>query len=137
MGLQITAGCDTALDRTWVCSDASSNELQCLRPLCHSGVLIWIRVQQKLNALITPTVLMYKILNNIIWLCAQQKFNIPFLLQFMSSRQSLKLDSYFRLHFWCILRVIAQNSIQHHLGMYATQFNIHLLLPFLSSSLSI
>ena len=36
MGLPITAGCDTARDQTLVCSDASSNAMQCLRPLHHS-----------------------------------------------------------------------------------------------------
>jgi hypothetical protein len=39
MGLLITGGCDTAQDRTQVCSDTSSTVMQCLRPLCHSGVL--------------------------------------------------------------------------------------------------
>ena len=37
MELPTTAGCDTAQDRTRVCSDSSSTEMQCLRPLCHSG----------------------------------------------------------------------------------------------------
>ena len=39
MGLPIMAGCDSAWNRTRVCSDASSTELQCLRPLLHSGAL--------------------------------------------------------------------------------------------------
>ena len=38
MGLPITSGCDTARDRTWICSDASSTVMQCLRPLRHSGL---------------------------------------------------------------------------------------------------
>ena len=38
MGLPITAGCDTAWNRTRVCNDASSTEMQCLRSLRHSGV---------------------------------------------------------------------------------------------------
>ena len=37
-GLPITAGCDTALGRTRVFSDTSNTEMQCLRPLRHSGV---------------------------------------------------------------------------------------------------
>ena len=37
MGLPIMAGCDTAWNQTRVCSDASSTEMQCLRPLRHSG----------------------------------------------------------------------------------------------------
>jgi hypothetical protein len=37
MGLPITAGCDTSRDRTRVCSDTSVTDMQCLRPLCHSG----------------------------------------------------------------------------------------------------
>ena len=37
MGLLITASCDTALDQTRVCSDASSTAMQCLRPLRHYG----------------------------------------------------------------------------------------------------
>ena len=31
------AGCDTAWNRTRVWSDTCSTEMQCLRPLCHSG----------------------------------------------------------------------------------------------------
>ena len=37
MGLPITAGCDTAWNQTRVGSDASSTEMQCLRPLRYSG----------------------------------------------------------------------------------------------------
>uniref|UniRef100_A0A674BYQ5 Nfe2 like bZIP transcription factor 2a n=2 Tax=Salmo trutta TaxID=8032 RepID=A0A674BYQ5_SALTR len=37
MGLPITDGYDTAWNQTKVCSDASSTEMQCLRPLRHSG----------------------------------------------------------------------------------------------------
>uniref|UniRef100_A0A8C7FFT9 Arf-GAP with GTPase, ANK repeat and PH domain-containing protein 3 n=2 Tax=Oncorhynchus kisutch TaxID=8019 RepID=A0A8C7FFT9_ONCKI len=37
MGLPISDGCDTARDRTRVCSDASNTEMQCLRPLRHSA----------------------------------------------------------------------------------------------------
>ena len=37
MGFPIAAGCDTAWNRTRVCSDASSTEIQCLRLLRHSG----------------------------------------------------------------------------------------------------
>uniref|UniRef100_A0A8K9VE35 Seizure related 6 homolog like n=1 Tax=Oncorhynchus mykiss TaxID=8022 RepID=A0A8K9VE35_ONCMY len=37
MGLPITAGWDTARDQTWVCNNASSTVMQCLRPLRHSG----------------------------------------------------------------------------------------------------
>uniref|UniRef100_A0A8C8D848 Synaptic Ras GTPase activating protein 1b n=1 Tax=Oncorhynchus tshawytscha TaxID=74940 RepID=A0A8C8D848_ONCTS len=37
MGLPITAGCDTAWEKTRVCSDASSLAMQCLRLLRHSG----------------------------------------------------------------------------------------------------
>ena len=37
MGLPVTVGCDTAWDRTRVCSDAYSTAMQCLRPLRHSG----------------------------------------------------------------------------------------------------
>jgi hypothetical protein len=37
MVLPITAVCDTAWNWTKVCSDASSTEMQCLRPLHHSG----------------------------------------------------------------------------------------------------
>ena len=37
-GHPITAGCDTAWDRTRVCSDTSSTEMQCLKPQLHSGV---------------------------------------------------------------------------------------------------
>ena len=33
MGLLNTAGCDTAWNRTRVCSDTSSTEMQCIRPL--------------------------------------------------------------------------------------------------------
>ena len=50
MGLPITAGCDTAWKRTRICSDASSTEMQRLRPLRHSGVhvysmsLVWVSV---------------------------------------------------------------------------------------------
>ena len=40
MGLPITAGCDTAQDLTRVCSDTSSTEMQCLRPLRQSGALL-------------------------------------------------------------------------------------------------
>ena len=40
MGLPITAGCDTAQDKTRVCGDASSTEMQCLRLLRHSGVYL-------------------------------------------------------------------------------------------------
>ena len=40
MGLSITAGCYTARNQTRVCSDASSTEMQCLRPLCHSGEML-------------------------------------------------------------------------------------------------
>jgi hypothetical protein len=36
MGLPVIAGCDTAWDRTRVCSDAFSRAMQCLRLLCHS-----------------------------------------------------------------------------------------------------
>ena len=38
MGLPITAGCDTAWNRTRVCSDASSTEMQCCatRERCHT-----------------------------------------------------------------------------------------------------
>ena len=36
----ITAGCDTAWNLTWVCSDASSIEMQCLRLLLHSGARV-------------------------------------------------------------------------------------------------
>ena len=38
-GLPIKAGCDTARDQTWVCNNASSTVMQCLRPLRHSGGL--------------------------------------------------------------------------------------------------
>ena len=41
MGLAIMAGCDTAWKRTSVCSDASSTEIQSLRPLRHSGAQIY------------------------------------------------------------------------------------------------
>ena len=37
MELPITAGCDTAWIRTRYYSDASCTEMQCLRPLRHSG----------------------------------------------------------------------------------------------------
>ena len=37
MGLPITASCDAAWNRTRVCSDTSSTEMQCLRPLLPSG----------------------------------------------------------------------------------------------------
>ena len=37
MGLPVTAGCDTAWDQTWVCSDASSTAMQYLRPLRPTG----------------------------------------------------------------------------------------------------
>jgi hypothetical protein len=37
MGLPMTAGCDTAWNQIRVSSDASSTEMQCLRPLRHSG----------------------------------------------------------------------------------------------------
>jgi hypothetical protein len=37
MVLPITAGCDTAWNRTKVCGDAYSIERLCLKPLCHSG----------------------------------------------------------------------------------------------------
>ncbi|KAM9407695.1 uncharacterized protein ACWYII_027526 isoform 1-T2 [Salvelinus alpinus] len=37
MGLPITASCDLAWNRTRVCSDASSTEMECLRPLSNSG----------------------------------------------------------------------------------------------------
>ena len=37
MGLPITAGCDTAWNRTRVCRDAFCTEMQCLRPLQHLG----------------------------------------------------------------------------------------------------
>jgi hypothetical protein len=36
MGLPVTACCDTAWDRTRVCSDVSCTAMQCLRPLQHS-----------------------------------------------------------------------------------------------------
>ena len=39
MGLPIMSDCDTAWNRTRVCSDASSTEIQCLRPLRHYGAL--------------------------------------------------------------------------------------------------
>jgi hypothetical protein len=39
MGLPITASCDTAWNSTRVCSDTSGTEMQCLRPLRHSGAL--------------------------------------------------------------------------------------------------
>uniref|UniRef100_A0AAZ3REG4 C3H1-type domain-containing protein n=1 Tax=Oncorhynchus tshawytscha TaxID=74940 RepID=A0AAZ3REG4_ONCTS len=37
MGLPVAAVCNTAWDRTQVCSEASSTAMQCLRPLRHSG----------------------------------------------------------------------------------------------------
>jgi hypothetical protein len=37
MGLLVTAGCDTAWDRTQVCSDTSSTAMHCLRLLCYKG----------------------------------------------------------------------------------------------------
>uniref|UniRef100_A0AAZ3PQH3 Tc1-like transposase DDE domain-containing protein n=1 Tax=Oncorhynchus tshawytscha TaxID=74940 RepID=A0AAZ3PQH3_ONCTS len=37
MGLPITTSCDTAWNRTRVCSDASSTEMQCVRILHHLG----------------------------------------------------------------------------------------------------
>ena len=37
MGLPITAGCDTAWNRTRVFTNVSSTQMQCLRPVCHSG----------------------------------------------------------------------------------------------------
>jgi hypothetical protein len=37
MGLPITADCDTAWNRTRVCSDTSNTEMQCLRPRSPSG----------------------------------------------------------------------------------------------------
>ena len=39
MGLPVTTGCDTAWDRTQVCSDTSSTAMQCLRLLRNSGTL--------------------------------------------------------------------------------------------------
>ena len=39
IGLPITAGFDAARDQTRVCSDTSSTEMQCTRPLRHSGAL--------------------------------------------------------------------------------------------------
>ncbi|KAK6318410.1 hypothetical protein J4Q44_G00117010 [Coregonus suidteri] len=41
MALPVTAGCDTAWDRTLVCSDASSIAMQCLRP---TGAVARIRL---------------------------------------------------------------------------------------------
>ena len=50
IGLQIMAGCDTAWNRTRVCSDAASAEMQCLKPLRHSVALTWkTRVDLQLN----------------------------------------------------------------------------------------
>ena len=43
MGLPITAGCDTAWNRTRVCSDAPSTDMQCFIPLPHSGALVGIK----------------------------------------------------------------------------------------------
>ena len=40
MGLPITAGSDTEWNQTRVCSDSSSTEMQCLRPLPQSGALL-------------------------------------------------------------------------------------------------
>ena len=45
MGLPITAGCDTARDQTRVCSDTSSTEMQCLRPLWEVNPEMFVRVQ--------------------------------------------------------------------------------------------
>ena len=39
MGILITARCDTAWSQTRDCSDTSCTEMQCLRPLRHSGAL--------------------------------------------------------------------------------------------------
>ena len=47
MGLPITAGCDIAQDRTRVCSDASSTEMQSLRLLHHSGALYDLGLPRK------------------------------------------------------------------------------------------
>ena len=41
MGLPITDVCETAQDRTRVCGDTSSTEMQCLRPLRHLGALFY------------------------------------------------------------------------------------------------
>ena len=45
MGLPIMAGCDSAWNLTRVSSDASSMEMQCLRPLHHLGGLRGLRDQ--------------------------------------------------------------------------------------------
>jgi hypothetical protein len=60
MRLPITAGWDTAQDRIRVCSDASSTEMQCLRPLRQPGPLTLTR--SWLNKVRTAVALMASII---------------------------------------------------------------------------
>jgi hypothetical protein len=52
----ITASCDTAWNQTGVCSDASNTEMQCLRPLCHSGAPYCFNSTQNFNKTIENTI---------------------------------------------------------------------------------